>query len=124
VQSIAPTIFTANEGGTGTPAALIQRFYPDGTYDYEVVGSSIAFNGDSLYLLLFGTGFDAGTTGNTTVTVGGAAAALTYSGPAPGFAGLDQIDVALPGSLAGEGQVTVNVMVNQVAANAVTIVFQ
>jgi endoglucanase len=124
VQSIAPTIFTANEQGTGLPAALIQRFQPNGTYDYEGVSSPIAFNGDSLYLLLYGTGFDAATASGTTVTVGTTPTTVTYAGPAPGFSGEDQINVALPASLAGSGQVTVTVTVNQVTANAVTITFQ
>jgi|ERR1035441_9576652 endoglucanase len=123
VQSIAPTIFTANEKGTGVPAALIQRVHPDGTYDYESVASPIAFNGDSLYLLLYGTGFDGASKSNTTVIIGGATT-VTYSGPAPGFAGEDQINVQLPSSLAGAGQVTVYVVVNQMPANPVTITFQ
>jgi endoglucanase len=124
VQTIAPTIFTANEQGTGVPAALIQRVHPDGTYDYEGVDSPIAFNGDSLYLLLYGTGFDAASQSNTTVTVGGTATTVTFAGPAPGFAGEDQIDAQLPSSLAGSGLVTVSVTANQIAANAVTITFQ
>jgi endoglucanase len=124
VQSIAPTIFTANEQGTGVPAALIQRVHPDGTYDYEGVASPIAFNGDSLYLLLYGTGFDGASKSGTTVTVGETSTTVTYSGPAPGFSGEDQIDAALPSSLAGAGQVIVSVTVNQLTANAVTIAFQ
>jgi uncharacterized protein (TIGR03437 family) len=124
VQSVAPTIFTANEQGTGLPAALIQRVHPDGTYDYEGVGSPIAFNGDSLYLLLYGTGFDAASASGAMVTVGTTPTTVTYAGPAPGFSGEDQIDAALPSSLAGAGQVTVTVTVNQATANAVTITFQ
>jgi endoglucanase len=124
VQSIAPTIFTANEQGTGLPAALIQRVHPDGTYDYESVASPIAFDGDNLYLLLYGTGFDGASASGTTVTVGGTPTTVTYAGPAPGFSGEDQIDAQLPGSLAGAGSVTVIVTINQVTANAVTIAFQ
>jgi len=124
VQSIAPTIFTANEQGTGLPAALIQRVHPDGTYDYEGVASPIAFDGDNLYLLLYGTGFDGASASGTTVTVGESSTTVTYAGPAPGFSGEDQIDAQLPSSLAGAGLVTVMVTVNQVTANAVTISFQ
>jgi len=124
VQSIAPTIFTANEQGTGLPAALIQRVHPDGTYDYESVASPIAFNGDSLYLLLYGTGFDGASPSGTTVTIGATSTTVTFAGPAPGFSGEDQIDAQLPDSLAGAGQVTVTVTVNQMTANAVTIAFQ
>jgi endoglucanase len=124
VQSIAPTIFTANEQGTGLPAALIQRVHPDGTYDYEGVASPIAFDGDNLYLLLYGTGFDGASANGTTVTVGTTPTTVTYAGPAPGFSGEDQIDAQLPSSLAGAVSVTVIVTVNQVTANAVTIAFQ
>jgi endoglucanase len=124
VQSIAPVIFTANEQGTGVPAALIQRVHPDGTYDYESVASPIAFNGDSLYLLLYGTGFDGASKSNTMVIVGEVSLTVTYSGPAPGFSGEDQIDAQLPSSLAGAGQVTVYIVVNQMPANPVTITFQ
>jgi endoglucanase len=124
VQSTAPTIFTANEQGTGVPAALIQRVQPDGTYDYEGVASPIAFNGDTLYLLLYGTGFDAASKSGTTVTVGGTGTTVTYSGPAPGFSGEDQIDAQLPSTLAGAGSVTVTVTINGATANAVTLVFQ
>jgi uncharacterized protein (TIGR03437 family) len=106
------------------PAALIQRVHPDGTYDYEGVASPIAFNGDNLYLLLYGTGFDGASASRTTVTVGGTPTTVTYAGPAPGFSGEDQIDAQLPGSLAGAGSVTVIVTINQVTANAVTIAFQ
>lgn len=136
VQTIAPTIFTSNSTGYGVPAALIQRVHPDGTYVYEGVAaydagsgqfvpSPIAFDGDQLYLLLYGTGFDAASgASGTRVIIGGAATTVTYSGPAPGYAGEDQIDAGLPASLAGSGQVTVSVTVDGVTANPVTIAFQ
>jgi endoglucanase len=127
VQSFAPSIFTLNEQGTGVPAALIQRVHPDGTYDYEGVDAPIAFNGDNLYLLLYGTGFDAASQSDATVIIGGVSTTLTYAGPAPGFAGEDQIDAQLPSSLAGAGYgnpVTVYVVIDQLPANQVTLTFQ
>jgi endoglucanase len=133
VESTAPTIFTANQTGQGVPAAEIQRVHPDGTYDYEdvfeagsgqYVAAPIAFNGDSLYLILYGTGFDGASVSGTTVTVGQTSTTVLFAGPQGQFAGLDQIDAQLPGSLAGAGQVTVAVSINGAAANAVTIAFQ
>jgi len=141
VLSIAPTIFTANSTGQGVAAAQIQRVHPDGTYVYEdvatydtassqFVASPIAFNGDRLYLLLYGTGFDkASGASGTKVTVGtpffaGPTMTVLYSGPQSQFAGEDQINVELPASLAGAGQVTVTVTVDGVTANAVTVAFQ
>ena len=141
LASIAPTIFTANSTGSGVAAAQIQRVHPDGTYDYESVATydagsgqfvpaPIAFDGDSLYLLLYGTGFDAASgAAGTNVQIGtawfqGPKLSVTYSGPQGQFAGEDQIDVALPSSLAGSGQVVVTVTVNGSTANAVTLAFQ
>jgi len=90
------------------------------------VAVPIAFDGDTLYLDLFGTGFDkASGASGTVVTVGTATASVTFSGfPPQGFAGEDQIVAQLPASLAGAGQVTVTVTVDGVAANPVTLTFQ
>ena len=136
VQSIAPTIFTANYTGQGLPAAQIQRVAPDGTSTYEdvavydsatgqFVASPIAFNGDQLFLLLYGTGFDAASgAAGTKVLAGNTSLSVTYSGKQAQFAGEDQIDAALPSSLAGAGQVTISVAVDGMPANPVTISFQ
>ena len=133
VASLAPTIFTANQTGQGVPAAQIQRVHADGTYDYEnvfeagsseYVASPIAFNGDTLYLILYGTGFDGASTSSASVTVGDTSTTVVFAGPQGQFAGLDQIDAQLPSTLAGAGQVTVSVSIDGAAANAVTIAFQ
>ena len=108
---------------------------PDGTYDYEslatydastgFVPAPIAFNGDSLYLLLYGTGFDAASgPSGTSVTVGTTSTTVLFSGPQGQYAGLDQIVAQLPDSLAGSGTVTVSVTVDGATANPVTIAFQ
>ncbi len=136
VQTLAPTLFSANYTGQGVAAAYIQRVHSDGTQTIEDVftydaGSSqnvavpITFNGDTLYLDLFGTGFDrASGAGGTQVTVGGTAVSVNYSGWPQQFAGEDQIVAKLPDSLAGAGQVTVVATVDGTTANPVTITFQ
>ena len=113
LESIAPTIFTANQTGTGVPAAQIQRVHADGTYDYEnvfetgsggYVASPIAFNGDTVYLILYGTGFDSASTSGTSVTIAQefftTNTTVVFAGAQGQFAGLDQIDAQLPVSLA------------------------
>ncbi len=136
VRSVAPTIFTADNSGQGTAAAQIVRIKPDGTQSYEYVAAydtnqskyvplPIRFGGDTLVLLLYGTGFDmASGAAGTTVTIGTRSPAVQYSGPQKQFPGLDQINLALPSSLAGTGTVTVNVTVDGKAANSVTLNFQ
>ncbi|MGC9950096.1 MAG: glycoside hydrolase family 30 beta sandwich domain-containing protein [Bryobacteraceae bacterium] len=93
-------------------------------------------NPASSYIQLFGTGFGAvspavptgaaasadplsNVTATVTATVGGAAASVLFAGLAPGFAGLWQIDVALPAGTSGEMPVIVNVP--GAASNTVTV---
>jgi len=141
VTNIAPTLFTANATGQGVAAAQIQRVHPDGSYAYEGVAiydstseqfvpAPISFNGDSLYLILYGTGFDqsSGPPGTQVQVVKSFGyvqlSPVLYSAAQGQYAGLDQIDVQLPESLAGAGQVTVNVTIDGQTANPVTIAFQ
>jgi uncharacterized protein (TIGR03437 family) len=75
-------------------------------------------------LVLFGTGFDNATPSNTTVTIGSTAVTIDFAGPQSQYPGEDQINVELPSSLAGSGEVAVQVTVNGIAANPVSITFQ
>ena len=70
------------------------------------------------YLVIFGTGFDAATAAETTARVQGIAVPVTYAGVQPSFAGLDQINIALPASLLGTtGNAAVSVTVAGVTSN-------
>jgi uncharacterized protein (TIGR03437 family) len=42
---------------------------------------------------------------------------VSYPGPQGAFVGLDQVNVQLPASLAGKGNVTIQVTANGIAAN-------
>ena len=121
VRALAPTIFSADNSGTGIAAAQVVRIRPDNTQSYEnTVSAPISFGADQLVLLLYGTGFDAAEA--TTVTLGTTQLAVQYAGAQHQFPGLDQINVLLPRSLSGE--VTVTVKVGAKTANAVTLLFQ
>jgi uncharacterized protein (TIGR03437 family) len=75
-------------------------------------------------LFLFGTGLqDAGTAG-VTVSISGTSIPVSYADTQGGFVGLDQVNVLLPASLAGKGNVTIQVTANGIAANAVNITFE
>ncbi len=54
--------------------------------------------------------------------VGGTAADVRYAGPQADFAGLDRVDLRLPRSLAGRGQVEILLTVDGHAANPVHVV--
>jgi uncharacterized protein (TIGR03437 family) len=55
-----------------------------------------------VYLILFGTGFDAPTFG-VGAQIGNQDLTASYAGPQTQFPGLDQINILLPKSLAGSG---------------------
>jgi uncharacterized protein (TIGR03437 family) len=123
-----PGIFTLNMQGTGLPAALTTF---DGlTYASVATGAGAPIpivtqsnDGRPNFLVLFGTGFSAGT---TTATINGLAVPVTFAGPQGGFAGLQQINLRLIPDLKGAGAGSpVNVLVrnNNVAANVVQVVF-
>jgi uncharacterized protein (TIGR03437 family) len=85
---------------------------------------SLGSGTEQAYLVLYGTGFEAAGTAGVTVTVDGVAASVAYAGPQGTFTGLDQANVLLPASLAGKGNVTVQLKANGMAANPVNITIQ
>ncbi len=62
----------------------------------------------------------AGTSG-VQVTVGAQQASITYAGPQEEFLSLDQVNVVIPPSLAGKGDVVVQLSANGISANPVHI---
>ena len=126
------SIFTANSNGTGVPAAYLQRGKADGSQQIEIVGQyNAALNNwvttpidlgpasDQVYLVLFGTGVR-GWDGSVapvvcyfgTDTTSYIPALPAYAGIQPNFVGVDQINVLLPRSLAGKGEINLYVTAN------------
>jgi len=130
----APALFTADTSGRGAPAAYALRVLRDGTqtpepiFDRDAAGRitpraiRMADNED-VYLILYGTGFNS-------VALIGYEVEATFQpdimqkgivAVAPGFAGLDQVNLLLPPSLRGRGDVTLTIKRNGVVSNPVTI---
>jgi uncharacterized protein (TIGR03437 family) len=76
-----------------------------------------------VYLVLYGTGLQAAGTANVVVTVNGVNAPVLYAG-AQGYPGVDQVNIQLPASLAGKGNVSVQLTASGIAANTVQITIQ
>ena len=76
---------------------------------------------DQVFLVLFGTGIRGAGTGGVQVTVGGQSAPVLFAGDQGTFAGLDQINASLPHSLAGSGNVTVQLTAAGLPANPVVL---
>ena len=135
VDAVAPGLFTANADGKGVAAAVALHLRADGSQASELVyrcgaaaGScvtapiSLGAAGDQLFLSFYGTGFrNRGALADVTATIGGQKATVLYAGPQPDFAGLDQINIAVPRALQGKGDVPVALTVAGRNAN-VTIV--
>jgi uncharacterized protein (TIGR03437 family) len=133
LAAVAPGVFELN--GAGLAAAIAQRYSADGTVTNEQVytvnsaGAVVAnpidmgSSTDQVYLLLYGTGLQAAGTGGVTVSVGGINATVAYAGPST-FPGEDQVNVLLPRSLAGMGNVILQLTAAGIAANLVNLSFQ
>jgi len=59
-----------------------------------------------------------------TVIIGGAAAKVTYSGLAPGFAGLYQVNALVPDAAPAGNSVDLVISIGGVQSNTVTIAIQ
>jgi uncharacterized protein (TIGR03437 family) len=137
IASVAPGIFSANVSGKGVAAATAVRIKADGSQSPVTVFQCDA-NGrncvaapidvdpgnGTVYVALYGTGIRNRTSAsNVKCSLGGVDASVTFAGAQGQFVGLDQINVKIPASLKGRGEVPVIVTADGVAANAVTLSF-
>jgi uncharacterized protein (TIGR03437 family) len=138
ISAVSPGIFSANADGKGVAAAQVIRVSADGTQNVIPVfqcgaapGSCVpgpvdlGTSSDQAYLVLYGTGIRGLTSlQNVTCTIGGVSAPVVYAGMQNTIDGLDQVNVLLPKTLAGRGQVDVILSVDRQLANTVTISIQ
>ncbi len=131
IAAIAPSIFTQN----GTfPSAYVLRasggnqivesvFTTDKNGAYVATPISLGSGSDQTFLILFGTGIRAATAANVSVTFNGVAGQVVYAGPQQ-TPGLDQVNVLIPTSLAGKGNIAVQLTAGGIAANTVQVTIQ
>jgi uncharacterized protein (TIGR03437 family) len=149
ISDVAPSLFTADATGRGAPAGVALRVRANGQQSFEplarfdsgqaVPAPIVRRSGETLYLVLFGTGLRTaeesdgnpanGVAENVEVTIGGVAAPVLFAGRAPGFAGLDQLNLQLPANAPAGAQITLVVKVNDgngnlLSSNTVTIAIQ
>lgn len=133
VAPFAPGIFSVNAQGTGQGAILDSS--------YRLVDSSNPATPGSTTVLIYCTGLGAvnnppptgspapltslvHTTTTPTVAIGGVDANVTFSGLAPGYVGLYQVNAEVPGGLAASDAVPVVVSMSGALSNTVTIAVQ
>lgn len=138
VNPIEPGVFAANADGRGPAAANVQRVRADNSQSIEPVARfdaatnrfvtmpiALGAETDRVYLVLFGTGLRNRTAvTNVRAFVGEVEATVTDALAQPEYAGLDQVNVLLPRSLAGRGEVDVTLVVDGRTANKVRVQIQ
>jgi len=108
VGPAGPGIFGMGGMGIGQGAMLHGTMWQPGPF-------SVTTNGEPTPVSIFVTGLDL--SAEPQVTIGGVPVEVTWYGNAPGFAGLQQINIVLPENLAGVGMVPVAVTSNGVTSN-------
>lgn len=132
IGNVSPGLYQLN--GAGLVAAWVLDVV-SGTQQplqpvYQIASGSVAPlpislgpSTESVYLEMYGTGIRNAT--SVTVSVGGVSMPVLFAGPAPGYAGLDQVNIGpLPQSLAGKGSVNIVLTADGQAANTVNATIQ
>ena len=137
-RDIFPSLFSVNANGEGVLAGYVLGVKPDDSrrivpiqrYDSvqkRYVAAPVEFgpSDERLFLVLYGTGFRQWTDlSKVSVTVGGTEGTVTYAGSQLVLAGLDQINLLLPRTLAGRGEINIEFKINNIVANTVTVAFK
>lgn len=135
ISTVAPGLFSANVDGQGVAAAVALRARADGSRLFEPISQFDAMQssflsipldlgpeGEQVFLLLFGTGIRFNSNlSEVKIKIGGVDAGVSFAGAQGGFVGLDQINVGVPRSLVGRGEVDINVTVDGKIANVVKV---
>jgi len=135
VANVAPGLFTVDGSGRGLPAALIYRVGADRSVRYEPVARFDSGQGrfvavpidlgpidDQVFLILYATGVRfRSSLAAVSARVGGVETQVIYAGDQGSFTGLDQINLLLPQTLAGSGEVDAALTVDGRVANVVRV---
>jgi uncharacterized protein (TIGR03437 family) len=134
VSAVAPGLFSVDASGKGLPAGLVLRqrgaqqlFEPLSRFDnasrtFVVVPIDLGPTTDQVFLVLYGTGIRQRSNLNAvTCAIGGEVVTAQFAGPQGGLVGLDQVNVPLPRSLAGRGEVEVQLTVDGKTANTLKV---
>ena len=123
ISNVSPAIFTANNNGSGVPAAQYVRVSASGKVSTQPVYQagvslyipspiSLLPTTDMVYLVLYGTGMRHHSNNPVKATINGVLVPVTYAGAQSTLPGLDQVNVGpLPQTLTGTGRASLSVVV-------------
>ena len=134
IAATAPSLFSANGDGQGVAAASAVKVIlptshqaPVSVFTCDRPGSCksvpIQLGVDTpIFVSFYGTGIRGRPSlADVSLTIGGVTAPVLYAGPQGVYPGLDQVNIALPLSLRGAGEVDVILTVSGQSANTVRI---
>jgi len=138
IERTAPGLFAANANGMEVAAGVLVRVKADGSQIFEPVARfddskkkfvplPIDFGeaADQLFLVLFGTGWRNRSAQDKVVAqVGDLNVPVLFAGAQGSYVGEDQINLQLPRSLAGVGEMSVAVTADGRLANLVKVAFK
>ncbi len=129
IATVRPALFPLNT--SLLIAANVLRYTPDGQQSIEnvfkldsggnILAAPVDVTNGKVFLAIYGTGFRNATLDQVSVNIGGVNVPVLYSGAQGGFVGLDQINVQLPATLAGRGDVALGLTVAGKLANLTRI---
>ncbi|NOT60037.1 MAG: DUF1800 family protein [Acidobacteria bacterium] len=138
ITNTAPAIFTADASGSGWPAAQVLRAKGDGSLSYEAVVRfdtvssrfvpiPVDFGAESeqLFLIVYGTGWRKRTAlDQVSATFAGQPVEVIAAAAQGSFAGLDQLNLRLPRSLAGRNEGELAITVSGQTTNRVKLIMK
>ena len=136
IASSSPGLYSANANGAGVAAALAESITSSGTATPLSVFScvsgvalsclstpiDVATASGTVYLALYGTAFRGA--GSLQAYIAGQQFPVQFAGAQGQYQGLDQVNIALPKSLAGMGEVSVYLVADGRNSNMVNINIQ
>src|SRR5262245_7603411 len=134
VNPVVPGLFSANATGEGPAAAVVIRVAPDDSQTVEPVFQfdqaqnkfvtrpiDLGPNTDRLFLIAFGTGIRFRSDPTRIIArIGGADTPVLFAG-AQGLIGLDQVNMPIPMSLKGSGEIDVALTMDGQTTNFVKV---
>ena len=131
IAPVAPGLFAANASGSGLASGFVLRsgnqygpnYEPLAQFDrtlnrFVAVPVTVDAPGETVALVLFGTGLRArDSLASVSARIGTTPLLVSYCGAVQSLLGLDQINLTLPATLAGSGNVQVEITVDGKAAN-------
>jgi uncharacterized protein (TIGR03437 family) len=134
LAAVAPGLYSANGTGQGVAAGVVFTQHSDGTTSLANIAQcsagtctavpiDLGLATDQVTLELFGTGIR-GHSGVVNCKIGTATLPVAYAGPQNIFVGLDQVNIALPKSLRGGGNMTFVLSVDGQNTNTLNLNFK